>query len=268
MTLNASTYVQKHYFIPGWCKTSCCICTNTIIARIKNVYKKRHLIKKILILIWGFLLSILCDGTCVSDKLSCSTSSLRDVKAETHRCEVWFEFNDFSQIGQSRLGFPHCQKHCGSAVVSHVVLRIPVWQTSKEVVTSKKSVELGNHSAKIISEILFFSASYQQLRGNETRHRLAVRRRAASCPSPCDCPRSHPFHTSLLQDIWQTTQTHSLINEYISAYVIIVLHTAPRSAVGQRYRPMTAAACQRTESIWGNSVNFLTWSSEARLTVS
>lgn len=130
--MNASKYVQKHYFTLGWCKTSCCICTNIIIARIKNMYEKRNLIKKILIPIWGFCLSILCDITYVSDKLSGSTCSLRDVKVETHRCEVWFEFNDFSQIGQSRLGLPHCQKHCGSAVVSHVVLRISVWQTGKE----------------------------------------------------------------------------------------------------------------------------------------
>lgn len=158
----------------------------------------------------GFLLSILCGVTRVSDKLSCSTCSLKDVKVETHRCEVWFEFNDFSQIGQSRLGLPHCQKHCGSAVVSHVVLWISVWQTSKEGWQVRK-VWNSETVVQKWSARYFFSASYQQLRGSETRRRLAVRRRAASCPSPCDCPRCHPFHTSLLQNIWQTTHINRSI---------------------------------------------------------
>lgn len=221
MTLNVSKYVQKHYFTLKWCKTCCCICTNIIIARIKNVYKKRKLIKKILILIWGFLLSILCNVTCVSDKLSCSTCTERCKSWNSQMWSlVWVQWlfpNRAEQTWTSPL--PETLWLCCSKPCSSLDLRLTNKQRG---VTSKKRVEHWNCRAKIICEV-FFSASYQQLRGNETRHRLAGRRRAASCPSPCDCPRSHPFHISPLQNIWQTTQTQSSIN------MSILAHTSTRS---------------------------------------
>lgn len=126
-----------------------------------------------------------------------------DLNREPHRCEVWFEFDDFTQVRQSWLWLPHCQEHGSSAVVGHVILRISIWKERPWTLTLWAwSARLRDGNAPVVH------VSYPQLRGSATAHLLVGQRRAASFPSPYGDPHSHPGRISLLTNTTRIDSVH------------------------------------------------------------